>query len=205
MVLNELISAILQVLFFTSIPFLVYLLRKKTSKGFLNYIGIKKSTGRANLLALLLTVLLAGPLLALILTNEAFREIMTDPFSVTGKIRALGPGFAAYTIILIAAVFKTALSEEILFRGFIAKRLIAITNFRTGNIIQAVIFGIIHTLLFLRITDNIYFLLIIFLIPALGAYLKTYINEKHANGSIIPGWIAHATANLITYSIILFI
>jgi uncharacterized protein len=202
---NELISAILQILVFSLIPFLVYVIKARKVKGFLNYVGLKKSTTKANLLGLAVTIVMAGPLLALILTKEEFRKIMTNPESVSGKIREMGVGVEAIVIILIAAIFKTALSEEIFFRGFLAKRLIAVTNFQTGNIIQAIIFGLIHTLLFMSITDNIFFLAAIFIFPTLGAYLTTYLNEKVGNGSIIPGWIAHATANLISYGTILFI
>ena len=31
------------------------------------------------------------------------------------------------------------------------------------------------------------------------------INEKIANGSIIPGWISHGLANIIAYSVIGFL
>ena len=202
---NELISAIVQILVFTSIPFLVYVIRKKTTNGFLNYIGLKKSTRKANLLALLVMVLLVAPLLLLVFTNEEFKGIMTNPESVTGKIKKMGIGTEAIITILITAILKTALSEEIFFRGFLAKRLISVTNFQIGNIVQAVIFGIIHTLLFISITENVFFLVVIFVFPTMGAYLKTYINEKLGNGSIIPGWIAHGAANLVSYSVILFI
>lgn len=200
---NVLISAILQILVFTSIPFLVYVIRKKTTKGFLKYIGLKKSTRKANLLALLVMVLLVAPLLLLVFTNEEFKGIMTNPESVTGKIKQIGLNVEGIITILIAAILKTSLSEEIFFRGFLAKRLISVTNFQIGNILQAVVFGIVHTLLFMTITENVLFLVVIFIFPTVGAYLKTYINEKIANGSIIPGWIAHGTANLISYSAIL--
>lgn len=202
---NELISAIFQILVFTSIPFFVYLIKTKSAKGFLNYIGLKQSTRKGNLLALLVMVLLVAPLLILTFTNEEFRRIMTNPESVTGKIKQMGIGIEAIVTILVAALLKTSLSEEIFFRGFLAKRLIAVTNFQIGNIIQAVVFGIIHTLLFMSITGNALFLIVIFVFPTVGAYFKTYINEKLAGGSIIPGWIAHGTANLVSYSAILFI
>jgi hypothetical protein len=32
-----------------------------------------------------------------------------------------------------------------------------------------------------------------------------YLNEKKADGSIIPSWIAHGLANLITYITVAFI
>lgn len=203
--INETISALLQVCAFTLIPFLAYLIKTKSSGGFWNYVGLKKSTRKANLLALLLMIIFGLPVLVLATTNEEFYEIMTDPKSVTGKIRQMGFGIEAITIILIAAIIKTSLSEEILFRGFIAKRLMTVTNFQVGNFLQAIIFGAVHTLLFLLITDNVFFLIVIFIFPALGAYFQAHLNEKLANGSIIPGWIAHGMSNVISYSVIAFV
>lgn len=202
--LEELVSALLQVAVFTLIPFVVYLIRKKTAKGFFDDLGLKRSTRSANLLALLL-VLFAVPLFWLTFTNEVFRDIMTNPSSVSGRIREMGMGPAAFAVILIAAGFKTALSEEIFFRGFLAKRLIAMTNFRVGNLLQAAIFGIIHTALFMTLTGNPLILFAVFFFPAAGAYFQAYLNEKVANGSIIPGWITHATSNIVSYSLVAFI
>ena len=202
--INTVISALMQVCIFTLIPLVVYLIKRKQFKGFFEYIGLKKSTRKANFLALLLMVLLASPILFLVLIDDNFKEILTNPESVSGSIRQMGFGAGAVATILVVAIIKTGLAEEILFRGFIAKRLIAVTNYKTGNWIQAILFGLIHTLLFYKITSNPLFLAIIFIIPTIGAYLKVHLNEKLANGSIIPGWIAHATANVISYSLIAF-
>lgn len=203
--INELISALLQVLVFTSIPFVVYLITKKTKKGFFDYIGLKPSNRKANLLAVLVALVFIIPPLLLTIFNAEFHQIMTNPESMTGKFREMGFSLSTVIIIILAAVFKTALSEEILFRGFIAKRIIAATSYQTGNIIQALLFGIIHTLLFMLITTNLFFLIFIFIFPSIGAYLSVYLNEKIAEGSIIPGWISHAGANLISYSVVGFL
>lgn len=203
--LTEFISALMQLVLFACIPFVVYLIRTKSVKGFSRYIGLTKSTKKANLLALGVVVILITPMLLLMYFDPAFKAVLLDPTSVTGKIRAMGFSVETIGVILIAAVFKTSLTEEIFFRGFVAKRLIAISNFQLGNTIQAVIFGAIHTLFFMKITDHFLFLFIIFLFPAIGAYCKGYLNEKLANGSIIPGWIAHATGNLCAYSIVAFV
>lgn len=203
--ISEAISAVLQILVFTLIPFAVYLYQKRSPKGFFNYIGLKKSNRKANLLALLVCLFISVPVLAMTLSSPAFKEIMTDPASVTGTIRQLGFSANAVVIVIIAAVFKTSLAEEIFFRGFIAKRLINVTSYQTGNILQAVIFGIIHAALFMNITTNIYFLATIFFFPAVAAYLIVYLNEKVADGSIIPGWIAHGLGNLLAYSVVGFL
>jgi len=203
--LNELIGAILQVAAFSFIPFVVHLFRMRSAKGFPGYIGLVRSNARANILAVFASLLFAAPILLLTLTSGPFREIMFDPASVTGKFRSLGFSTEAVLLLLILALMKTSLSEEIFFRGFLAKRLIAAMGFRKGNTIQAAIFGLVHTLLFAFITTNVVFLLIIFFVPALGAYFSAYLNEEVAGGSIIPGWIAHALANVLAYSIVGFL
>lgn len=202
---TETISTLIQVLVFSFLPFLVFVLKYKKASGFLAYIGLLKSNKKANLLGVLGCLLITGPILILVLTNPDFKEIMTDPNSITGKIRHIGFGTSAIVSVLLIALFKTALAEEILFRGFIAKRLIGLTNFQLGNILQAILFGIIHTLAFMSISSNVLFLILIFLFPTIGAYYMTFINEKLANGSIIPGWITHALANILSYSIIGFL
>ncbi|MDW3193264.1 MAG: CPBP family intramembrane glutamic endopeptidase [Cytophagales bacterium] len=203
--IETLLNAIKQVLAFAAIPFIVYLIREKKVAGFLDYIGLKKSSRKANLYALLLMLVLASTMFIAILVDKGFIEVLHDPRSVTGKLRMMGFGTESIFTLLVVASLKTSLSEEIFFRGFVAKRLIAVTNYKTGNIIQAVIFGGIHTLLFLAITQNVLFLVIIFIIPTIGAYVKVHLNEKLADGSIIPGWIAHASANLLAYSLIAFV
>ena len=102
-------------------------------------------------------------------------------------------------ILFIAAVFKTSFTEELFFRGFLAKRLIAWLGFGVGNFIQALIFGIIHVLIFLYMNAGIGFLIFMFLLSGLAGWLTAYINEKMANGSIIPGWIAHGLGNVLAY------
>ncbi|MEO0552684.1 MAG: CPBP family intramembrane glutamic endopeptidase [Bacteroidota bacterium] len=202
---NTFISAFGQAIVFSLIPFIVYLISKKKAKGFFSYIGLKRSNAKANGLALLLMIAIATPILLIASADPDFRSALLDPSSVSGRIRAMGFGLESSIALLLIAVIKTGLSEEIFFRGFVAKRLIAVTSFRTGNMIQAIIFGAIHTLLFLNLTDNLLFLVSSFVMPAIGAYIKVYLNEKMAGGSIVPGWIAHASSNLIAYSIIAFV
>lgn len=202
--INETIGAILQILVFTLIPFIVYLVKNKSVKGFLNYVGLKKSTNRANYLAVFTCLIFATPLLILTLTNPDFKEIMFDPSSITGKFRQMGFGTESLSVLIIIAVFKTSFAEELLFRGFIAKRLIDVFGYQKGNIIQAIIFGIIHAALFALITSNLVFLLVIFIAPSIGAYVSVYLNEKIGDGSIFPGWISHGLANILAYSIVGF-
>ncbi|WP_317897021.1 CPBP family intramembrane glutamic endopeptidase [Aurantibacillus circumpalustris] len=202
---NELIGALLQVLLFTLIPFLVFIIKNKSAKGFLNYIGLKKSTAKANYLAALACLLFAAPLLILVLVSTDFKGLMLAPESVTGKFHLMGFSASSVIMLLAIALLKTALAEEILFRGFIAKRLIALMGYNKGNFIQAFIFGLIHAVMVAAITTYIPFLILIFILPAIGSYISVYLNEKIGNGSIIPGWISHGLANIIAYSVVGFL
>jgi hypothetical protein len=58
-----------------------------TFRGFVDYVGVKRSTRKASSLGIIISLLFALPVLALILTNPAFVEVMTDPQSFTGRIR----------------------------------------------------------------------------------------------------------------------
>ncbi len=202
--LNTIFSAFLQLLIFSLIPFIVYLIKKKRASGFFEYIGLKKSNARANLYAVLLVLFSVTPLVLLILLNKEFQMIMTNPQSVSGALKHNGNSIETVIMILITAVFKTAMAEEIIFRGFLAKRLIAISNFQIGNWVHSIIFGFLHAFLFYQVTTNSLFLLVIFLFPTITSYFKVYLNEKLADGSIIPGWIAHSLANIISYSLVVF-
>jgi len=202
---SEIIETIVQIFIFSLIPFLVFLIKKRTVKGFLDYIGLKKSNSKANGLAVLASLILLAPMLLLTLTSETFQEIMFDLNSITGKLRTMEFGANAIIVLLIIAIFKTAFAEEILFRGFIAKRLISVFGFKKGNLFQAIIFGILHTILFAIITTNLIYLSLIFVFPTIAAYIFGYLNEKKADGSIIPSWIAHGLANVISYIVIGFV
>ncbi|MBX2875526.1 MAG: CPBP family intramembrane metalloprotease [Saprospiraceae bacterium] len=203
--IDTLISAVQQVAIFSLIPLVFYLIKRPKPLSFWQYIGLTPATRKANLLALALSLCLATFMLVLASTQAAIADIMTHPKSVTGAMRQLGFGAEAILTIGLVAILKTALAEEIFFRGFLAKRLIAMTNFWTGNVIQAVIFGAIHSLLFATMTANFWFLALIFIVPTIGALIKTYLNEKLANGSIVPGWIAHASGNVLAYSYVAFL
>lgn len=201
---TEITNTLLQLLVFTLVPLVVYVVQNKSFKGFFSNVGLKNSTKKANLIALGLSIVPLIPFLVFI-ENPAFFQMMKSPDTVTGKLSHMGVGAASTAMLVLIALVKTSLTEEILFRGFIAKRLVKATNFRTGNIVQALIFGVLHLLIFLSIEASVLLLAFVFIVPAVFAYTLFYLNEKLANGSIIPGWIAHGVGNLIAYTTVCFL
>lgn len=203
---NEVISAILQLLAFSFVPFIFFLFSKERPEGFLRYIGLFKAPLNSIILVMLAGGLIGAAGILVSFISSSFREALHSPASVTGKMRAMGFSPVSVSILLITALIKTSLSEEIFFRGFIAKRLIKKFGYKTGNFSQSVIFGVIHLLLFYFIAKSgIAVTVFIFLFSSAAGYVIGFIKEKYANGSIIPGWIAHGLGNTISYFIIAFI
>ena len=57
-----------------------------------------------------------------------------------------GKGIGALPAILAYAILGTALPEEIFFRGFLLKRLQGKLGFLGANLVQSLLFGLIHAL-----------------------------------------------------------
>lgn len=113
----------------------------------------------------------------------------------TSDFKGLGVG--AIPAILVYAVFNTSLPEEILFRGFLLKRISNKFGFVSANIIQSILFGLMHGVMFFKYVAVLKALLIIVFTMVI-AWFMGYINEKKSNGSIIPGWIIHAVSNIFS-------
>jgi len=187
------------------IPFLFYLFKDKKTNGFINSLGLKASNNKANLLALLGSIILLVPFVLLVLISDEFRDVFTAPSTLTGKFKDMGLSINTVLIILMTAVFKTSFAEELFFRGFIAKKLINRIGYSWGNLLQALLFGALHLMIFAAITQSFLFLAIIMFFTGLSAYFSVYLNEKLAGGSIIPGWISHGMANILSYSFASFL
>lgn len=204
--LGNLISTIIQIGIFTLIPFVFFQFRKDKTQTFKKYIGFYKPTGKSIFYVLLTSLLVLISGIILVLTNTGIKEAVFAPNSVTGQIKQMGFSVTSILTLLIIALFKTSLAEEILFRGFIAKRLTNKLGFKIGNILQALIFGIIHLILFWGIAKTtIIPLIIIFSLTTIAGWTIGMVKEKYANGSIIPGWVGHGIGNVLAYFIIAFI
>jgi uncharacterized protein len=203
---NEIISTILQIVLFTLVPFIFFLLRKDKTLTFFRYIGLYKPTMKSLIYVIFVSLIFLIAGVGLTFIDDSIKEAVLSPNSVTGKLRLMGLNATTVTILLVIALFKTSFSEEILFRGFIAKQLINKLGFKIGNMLQAIIFGLLHLLLFLLLTNTTFIpLIFIFIFSSFAGWTIGYIKEKFASGSIIPGWVAHGLGNTLSYFIIAFI
>lgn len=190
--LQTLINSIIQIALFSLIPFIWWLIKGRKECGFFEWIGLKKmkDTGK-NKTRVWIGVILAAflALSVFMLTAVTGVETATSGFA--------GLGAAAVPAVLVYAALNTALPEEIIFRGFLLKRISARFGFKAGNLIQSILFGLMHGIMFFSATGFVKALLITIFTGAIG-WAMGYVNEKKAGGSIVPGWIIHTSANIFS-------
>jgi membrane protease YdiL (CAAX protease family) len=204
--ITVILSSFLQVLAFTLIPFICFFFRKDKTRSFFQYIGLVKTSSKAIGLALVASILFLGTGVGLVFFDDNIKKLLLSANTVSGHLHSMGLSSFSIIALLFTALVKTSLSEEIFFRGLIGKQLISKFGFKVGNTLQSAVFGLIHLLLFWSLTKASFsFLIFILLFSFLAAWLIGYIKEKHGNGSIIPGWIAHGIGNTISYYLIAFV
>lgn len=197
-IVNLLISAVLQVILFSIIPVIWWLVFGKKESTFLNWIGLKGlkiKRKMAYLFIFLLNIILLSSTLLII-------PIFIDESSLA-QAQFAGQGWSAFIPVLIYAFLQTGFSEELFFRGFLTKRLINKFGFQIGNVTQGFLFGIVHGLMIIS-TAGIIGAIIITIITAVSGYLMGLINEKFSNGSILSSWLVHGTVNTLASIIVMF-
>lgn len=188
--INKVISSILQIILFAIIPFIWWFITARKQQSFPKWIGLKKIEGGKKTVIAIILVSVAF-LASGVLTLYVVRGMETATSEFTGL------GAAALPAIVVYAAFNTAFSEELLFRGFLLKRLSNKFGFNIANFIQAFLFGLLHGVMFFTLVGAAKAVLIIAFTGAI-AWFMGYVNEKCANGSIIPSWIIHTVSNLFS-------
>lgn len=197
--ISMLLSGIFQVIIFLIPPMIWWKISNKNKESFFNWIGLKKATFK-DTKKVIFTFILT---LALLIICSVFilPHFVTQEDMSTSKF--LGKGISALLPSLIYSFITTGLSEEILFRGFIGKRLINKFGLNIGNLIQAIIFGLLHGALFIS-SSGLFGAIVATLIPGTTGFLMGYIDEKLSSGSILPSWILHGCANVCASLIAMF-
>lgn len=206
MLAQAVLDAVVQVGLVLTISVVVWALFARRRAGFLTWIGLILPGWRA-IVAVIAAALVLLPLFGLAYLYEPLHALASGPNSVAGRIAVLGPTPQAAAVIAVTAIFKTALAEELLFRGLIAKRVMNAFGFQIGNLVQASLFTGLH-LSFLLLpgappADAILVALLALLIFPLS-WVIGWLNERLGRGSILPGWLLHALSNLVFYPVLAF-
>ncbi|MCL1699392.1 CPBP family intramembrane glutamic endopeptidase [Lysinibacillus sp. Bpr_S20] len=191
MVLESIISAMIQVMLFSVIPFIWWFFSARKEQTFLRWLGLKKPVieNKRNYFVLLLfiIVLFHVPLYSITYFYLDSSILASNRFTGIG-ISGLIPAF-------FYAIVQTGLSEELFFRGFLLKRFMHKFGFQIGNIVQSLLFGILHGLMMFSFIPFGVVVLVV-LATAFVGYLMGWVNERKSNGSILTSWGIHGFANL---------
>lgn len=198
---NQFLSAVLQLLLLTAIPLVWYMVSKRRITGFLRWVGLTPAAripAKAMcgiFLAFALVTLL--PYWYLYHTNS-----LTYSGFTVDSYRQSGWSAQTVLVILVWAVLQTSLSEEIFFRGFLCKRFCSAWGWKVGTTVQALLFGAIH-LPAVWGKGIVPALVIVLLTGGIGFALG-WLSQRRAEGSILYGWCIHAAANILS-PVIVFI
>lgn len=135
-------------------------------------------------------------LLCWVAVSLASLRIVSSVWGALATSRFMGAGLLAVVPILLYAFIQTGLAEELFFRGFLAKRLCASFGFSRGNAIQAIVFGLLHVLLFIAYLP-VLSLVALTVLSGINGWIMGWLNEQAAGGSVIPSWMLHSLANLL--------
>lgn len=144
--MSKLMSGIMELLIVSVIPFITWLIWSRKKVGFFDWIGLKKVQTQQKK-RLLLTIF-GFSLLFLLFSIIVFAWFDS---SKTATAAFSGKGIGALPAILAYAFLGTALPEEIFFRGFLLKRLQGKLGFLGANLVQSLLFGLIHALMFIQL------------------------------------------------------
>jgi membrane protease YdiL (CAAX protease family) len=196
MLLQTLINTVIQIIVFSIIPFLWWLVSARKKERFLFWVGLKMPR-YDNKLKVLVVSLSA---LVLLLLPGIYLVLSLDNRALLANAKFAGTGINGILPILLYAVIQTGLCEEIFFRGFLNKRISHKFGAVVGNITQAVLFGLLHGVLLFGSIDIIIVVAVIVFASIVGL-LMGYLNEKLSDGSIVPSWIIHSLMNIISSSV----
>jgi len=193
------LSAAIQCMILIGIPWIFYIAFAKKKYSFFRWIGLYKPSNiewikPAIIVFIASVIIMAGPLFLFIKLGFISQEML---YSL--NLSNNGFSFNVIIIVLTKAIFQTALSEEVLFRGFIGKRVKNKFGYITGNLFQAILFGLPHGLPFIIVYKAYLFGITFFVSATIVGFMQFYLNEKKADGSIIPSLIIHSFMNIVSF------
>ena len=191
--INQLFSSIATILVMLLLPLIWWLVTARKEQNFFSWIGLKRIQTEKKTTLLLWFL---GAAAAFGLTSLLLPWITKGTEAALATARFSGLGWSALPAVTVYAFLSTAFWEECLFRGFLLKRLAHRFGFPAGNAAQAVVFGLMHGVMFFASVGVLRALLVTLLTGLIGWGLG-YLNEKQAGGSIFTSWAIHALSNLI--------
>lgn len=201
-------TAVANTIVFAFIPLTWWFIKHRKEVSFFEWIGLYKPQLKSKIWVLALFAVLYYFFYNFDFTKlvnpETLKEIENSS-SVAANTFA-GIGTMAILPALIENFVANGLAEEILYRGFLCKRFCEKLGTSKGIILQAVLFGLMHNIIYIiaGLNAGLWYHTLTFIFTGTGALLLGYLNEKIFNGSIVPSILLHGTGNFIASMLVAF-
>lgn len=208
LIISSISTTVVNLIVFSFIPVIWWFFRHRKETGFFKWIGFYKPQLKSKW-----WILLIFAVLYYFFYNYDFTQLVDaktleyieNSSSVSANTYA-GIGAAAILPAFIENFLANGMAEEIFYRGFLCKRLCKKTGVVPGIILQAVLFGLMHNVLYVAagLEVGVWYHILTFVFTGTGALLLGCLNEKIYNGSIIPGILLHGLGNFIASMLVAF-
>lgn len=178
---------------------------KKSKISFFDFIGLRKSAEQFDKTFFQILVgMILFSVVSLILQfyfSPTFKGFLLSETSPYGKILKDGFGVVHVFSGLLYCFIQSGGAEEVLFRGLFARSLFRRFGFLMGNLIQALLFWIMHLLIFKLVTGEwiSWIQLYAFAVSFGFGLILGFVNYRKGGISIAPSWIIHGTTNFVTF------
>ena len=201
LILSSIITAISNFLVFAAIPFIWWLIFHRKKVNFFTWLGFIKPQLKSKWWMLVIFAVVYLFVYFFDMTqfvSEESMNVVENSASISANAFT-GLGMAAILPAFIQNFLGNGVCEELLYRGFINKRLCSKFGAVPGIITQAVLFGLMHNGLYLLagIPVGMDYHIAMFVYSAGAALLLGFLDEKIFNGSIIPGIVLHGLGNFV--------
>jgi len=201
LIISNAIGAITNLIIFSLIPVLWWFIKHRKETSFFKWVGLYKPELKSKWWVVVIFAIVYYFVYSFDITmfvSEESMNVVGESESVSANVYT-GIGMAAIIPALIQNFIANGVSEELLYRGFIGKRLCAKFGTVPGIIVQAVLFGLMHNGLYVLagVPIGIDFHIAMFLFTGTAGLLLAWLDEKIFNGSILPSILLHGLGNFI--------
>ena len=208
LIISNISTSVINLIVFSLIPFLWWFFRHRKETGFFRWLGFI----RPHLWSKWWVLIVFAVVYYFFYNFDFTRLVDPDTLAYIESSSAVsanafaGLGAAAIVPALIENFIANGVAEEILYRGFLCKRLCGKLGTVVGILLQAVLFGLMHYILYIisGLNVGLWYHTLTFLFTGMGALLLGWLNEKIFNGSILPSILLHGAGNFISTMLVAF-
>ena len=201
LLITNIVGAISNIVVFSLLPLIWWLIFHRKKENFFKWVGLYKPQLKSKWWMVVLFAVVYYFLYTFDITKFVSEESMAvvESSESVAANAFTGLGMAAVLPAMIQNFVANGLSEELLYRGFIGKRLCAKFGSLPGIIIQGALFGLMHNGLYVLagVPVGMDFHVMMFLFTGGAGLLLAWLDEKIFNGSIVPSILLHGLGNFI--------